>query len=46
MDKKYRGFKDNGQWEDFMASSEDQATPGVTGYMKVFRAEDDQEIYD
>lgn len=40
MDKKYRGKRDDGSWEEFEASSPEFATPETSGYSEVEEIED------
>lgn len=44
MDRNYRGLKENGTWEEFSASSVEEATPEITGYEKVIDEETSEEI--
>jgi hypothetical protein len=38
MDQKYKGLReDNGVWEEFAASSPEEATPEITGYSEVVK---------
>ena len=44
MDKAYQGKRDDGTWEQFNASSPDEATPEATGYSEVEEITDESTI--
>lgn len=44
MNKKYRGLREDGEWEEFEADSREAATPEASGYERVLDAETEEEI--
>jgi hypothetical protein len=42
--KRYKGLREDGQWEEFEASDGIYVTPENTGYEKVIDAETEEEI--
>lgn len=43
-DKTYRGLRDDGRWEEFEASSDEQARPINSGYKAVVSRETGDEL--
>ena len=44
MEKKYKGLRRNGTWEEFISNSIEDARPENSGYEKVVDLETDEEI--
>jgi hypothetical protein len=42
--KRYKGLREDGQWDEFEASSLEEAKPENSGYEKVIDAETEEEI--
>jgi hypothetical protein len=44
MDRKYKGLRENGQWEEFYSDSVEDARPENSGYEKVIDVETGEEL--